>query len=561
MSKVRKRQSKTVTIAYASIACVVLLVVAAIALVVVPPSPPSVSEFAPQAVEQIEDSPKQQSSQFGTGAGGACPTGQLCEGSDKALISPPKKITEKARVRRCVGDPPRQIEDPQSPPCVNYFDETNGGSTYRGVSRDEIRVVVPCGSVGNCDVYRRTFELVTEFFNRRFEFYSRKIRILMVSQPPSDERSVATRADEELQAFASLALSAGLNGNYAYSEELARRKVLSIGAGVGMRTSGEYAQQAPYIWNYSPPLDVLQRNDSEFACKSLMGRPANYAGPAYVNTTRSFAVLLEKTSGVGPSARPLVDGLTGCGVKPWLRELPPPGNSAGFSTLALDMQGSGITTVLCVCRFNSILTLMNAASNANYYPEWMLLGITGEEIEFNWSFNAPLNQRVHMFGLTSRNKFLPESDEPWYWAYNEARPQDEAGSGPPPPGYGGTCACPAAYATERNFYQQMLLLSSGIQMAGANLTPSSFASGLAKTQFPNPNSGGVPYWQAHVGFLHGDQTMLDDYALWWWNESAQNKRNLSEQGGFCYVERGARWNRGTWPASGHSFFDVTQACD
>lgn len=44
------------------------------------------------------------------------------------------------KVRRCVGDPPRQIEDPHSPPCVPYWAGGNGGATWPGVTADEVRI-------------------------------------------------------------------------------------------------------------------------------------------------------------------------------------------------------------------------------------------------------------------------------------------------------------------------------------------------------------------------------------------------------------------------------------
>src|SRR5687768_16669513 len=43
--------------------------------------------------------------------------------------------------KRCVGNPPRQSEDPLSPPCAAFFDGDNQGATYQGVTKDEIRVL------------------------------------------------------------------------------------------------------------------------------------------------------------------------------------------------------------------------------------------------------------------------------------------------------------------------------------------------------------------------------------------------------------------------------------
>ncbi len=131
-----RRQSRAATFLYGGLAALILLVVAAVALVVVPPSPPQVAEFAPQAVDQIEDAPNRQSSQFGSGGVWVCAVGQVCEvpGGQSAQAAQ-RRVVEKARVRRCVGDPPRQTEDPQSPPCVNYFAGENGGATYMRTSQ------------------------------------------------------------------------------------------------------------------------------------------------------------------------------------------------------------------------------------------------------------------------------------------------------------------------------------------------------------------------------------------------------------------------------------------
>jgi hypothetical protein len=42
----------------------------------------------------------------------------------------------------CVGNPPRQTEDPASPPCVPFFQGDNFGATYQGVTKREIIVLI-----------------------------------------------------------------------------------------------------------------------------------------------------------------------------------------------------------------------------------------------------------------------------------------------------------------------------------------------------------------------------------------------------------------------------------
>src|SRR5688500_18978088 len=122
-----RRQSKSIPLIYGGLAGLLLIVIAAMALVFIPPSPPQISEFAPQHQDQIEEAIKEQSSQFGGGAGG-CAEGQLCESAEARKLAESKRVVvDKARVRRCIGNPPRQTEDPQSPPCVNYWEGINNG--------------------------------------------------------------------------------------------------------------------------------------------------------------------------------------------------------------------------------------------------------------------------------------------------------------------------------------------------------------------------------------------------------------------------------------------------
>ncbi len=522
--------------------------VAAIALVVVPPSPPSVSEFAPQAVERIEDSPAQQSSQFGAGgAGGVCLAGQLCEGGSPAEISPPKRVVEKARVRRCVGDPPRQIEDPQSPPCVNYFEGDNGGSTSKGVTRDQIVIAVP----GNATMTENSFGKLVDFFNRRFEFYGRKILIVPVRlagsrTDPAGQRATATRVDEEAGAFASTTISEMNDDSSAFDDELARRQILSVHGSASLRGAEDYRANRPYQWNYGPDLDQLTRNRSEFVCKSLADLPAKYGGLDISANRRKFAILLARRPGSSvPDAQGMSSQLADCGVESRVAEFPNGGDVSSQTLVMTELSRTGVTSLLCLCGMDSIREMAAAADNARYQPEWILGGLALDEREVEVAANMSDRQNGHVFGLLSVNKLKPYSQEPWYWAVRETD-QNYSVLGNQHPLMSGP-------------YNQLLLLASGIQMAGPRLTPQSFEKGLQGAKFPNPGAARAPYWQASAGFLN-DYTMVDDVALLWWDQTSNNEGVGVGRGQFCFIERGARWAPGLWPSREHAFFDKTQPC-
>ncbi len=545
----RKRQSKSVTIAYASIASIILLVIIAIALIVVPPSPPSVAEFAPQAQEQIVQAPNQQSSQFGSGAG-SCAAGQVCEGSDAvgSAIAPPKKVIEKARVRRCVGDPPRQTEDPQSPPCVNYWEGNNGGATSKGVSRDEIRV-----AVAQYNDYRQFFDTFVDFFNRRFEFYGRQLRLLPLpvvdySTKPADMRAAAERADVELHSFAATSWDHQglvLNPSVFYNE-LSRRGIVSTDHQSVLRSSRDIEQWRPYQWSFSPTLDELQGNLGEMSCKSLVGRSASHAGPILVTKLRKFAIIVNVVPGVPPpDMTPLQQTLERCGSGPV--RIVEFSDRTQLEAIFADFRLSDITSISCPCSVG--FEPMLAASDSGYQPEWITTGIFVEGFEFVYRAFSPPDQVAHLFGLGGQNKILPITDRPSYWATKEQNPQTSQN-----------------LSQQSAIYSELLLLAAGIQMAGPHLTPETFEQGLFRTRFPNPGAGGPPYWQARVGFGPGDHTMIDDLPLLWWSERAHGYDEgtggafESHAGGFCYIDGGARHSPGGWPERQHPFFDQTKTC-
>src|SRR5687768_9407701 len=111
-------------VAYAVVTIALSILVGTLALTSRQAPPPTIAEFAPQAVEQITDS-----SSDGSGTRGASGETSALD-SDNATDRAAPQTIDVARVRQCVGDPPRQVEDPQSPPCVPYWSGDNGGATW-----------------------------------------------------------------------------------------------------------------------------------------------------------------------------------------------------------------------------------------------------------------------------------------------------------------------------------------------------------------------------------------------------------------------------------------------
>ncbi|MCU1295622.1 MAG: hypothetical protein JWP08_4472, partial [Bryobacterales bacterium] len=140
-------------------------------------SPPTAAEFSPNAKQVIKKAPPGQAAAVsGTGAS---PTPTPSPGASAQPSAAPSSPTPSAApqavaenlLKQCVGPPPlRQIEDPQSPPCIAYWKGDNGGATSKGVTRENVYIAVPTPENAQAQ-----YTALFNFFNKRFQFYGRKL--------------------------------------------------------------------------------------------------------------------------------------------------------------------------------------------------------------------------------------------------------------------------------------------------------------------------------------------------------------------------------------------------
>jgi hypothetical protein len=89
-------------------------------------------------------------------------------------------------------------------------------------------------------------------------------------------------------------------------------------------------------------------------------------------------------------------------------------------------------------------------------------------------------------------------------------------------------------------YAQFQVLAIGLQMAGPNLTPESFAAGMAK--YPK-RTGPLGVW----GFGPGDTTPMDTAREIYWSPSTKSAQT-DELGAYIEAQPNARYPIGSWPA-------------
>jgi hypothetical protein len=190
----------------------------------------------------------------------------------------------------------------------------------------------------------------------------------------------------------------------------------------------------------------------------------------------------------------------------------------------------GVTTILDLMDAGCSTIPPSMAGAVAYHPEWVFCGCHNQ-----YTGGAQLTPDQHGFGLATFNKQLPLAQTPAYVAIGAVDPQ---------------YVVPASeQAPTTALYERLLVLMSGVQMAGPHLTAATFARGLGATAFPNPGAARPPLYQATVGFGHA-HTMIRDYGIWWW-DSSQSEADTGRQGGggYCFADRGRRWSAGSWPTS------------
>lgn len=532
------------------------VLLATVALNARQPPPPPIAEFAPAAQAQITNAPAELAGDVGSGSGGSggrgpgggtTPPGAPDTTTTTGAAGPgrPPRV-DLASVRRCVGDPPRQIEDPQSPPCVPFFQGDNGGATSPGVTANEIRVVAPqfAGPIPYITAMER-------FFNNRFELYGRKLRIIPnlsdfnPAGTTQGELAAAAAAEKERKAFASLDTQFG---GYVYRKELARRGIVSIGELEGF-SDAEMRSAGPYIWQYPMGVEDELANLGNWVCRRLAGkRAAHSANPLDREATRKFGVVVANNR----SSRSEVD-LAG-----FDRELARCGGSAARvkTTTSASMgtlRQAGVTSVICIC-FISDMTVppsgaMHSASQQGWFPEWIVSSYQTMDEQIYFKEFAPKEQLSQLFGI----RFLPRDvairDDPWFWAASEGDPSERWDD----PSKSGMQSQRVFYERE---YRSLLLLASGIQLAGPRLTPETFAVGLNKAIFPNPD---YPTNPGKVSFSGGSHAMTTDGAEHWWSNTARSPYSAEGSGAWCYLDRGRRYVLGAWPTAGDPFFETS--CD
>lgn len=439
--------------------------------------------------------------------------------------------------------------DPYSPPC-RTFSGDNGGATSRGVTGDKIVVSFRftdnsaltsaiSSSVDNrvqindtAEDIRRTVEALVEYFNRSFQLYGRQIDLHwfegkgsfqneLQDQGQAEAGADAVRAAEEIGAFVEA------NGSSApYSDALARRGVIAMG--IENMPESWMQERHPYI--YGPfSCTTAAHLLAEYANRRLFGHPAAWAGDPFTGAPRKVGIIAPENSYIQDCVDTLQADLEAAGNQLASRQTYALNiNTASQDTSAIvaRLAEEGITTVLCFTDPVSPVFYTAKAEQQGYRPEWIVAGTAGTDTDFaGQQYSQAQWQRA--FGLRTVGDPFPLEAGFGYQAFKSVRPDEE----------------PALFYVEP-IYKGLYQLALGLQLAGPNLTPESFAAGWQSY------AGGTGVWGGWQGQA-GSHTLLRDAREVWWNPDAVSGSNGAPG---AYISTGPRYATGAWPAGEPAVF-------
>lgn len=412
----------------------------------------------------------------------------------------------------CAGKDVQVPGDPYSPPCIEFTGE-NPGATHRGVTADTIKVsfrttgekgfnqtlaeLAGAQIVDEPADIERTAKVYEQFFNDNYQFYGRKLDIEFYSGSSNTTCELlggcrgranndADRVEQEMGAFLEMNC-----GSEPYCDALADRGVVNFGSPYLSRDW--HNVRHPYSWSIATDGTIVAEAAAQLAVNTLRHKKARWAGGALTEQDRYYAGLSPENDWYQVSHDRAIDILERNGMDPGIKinyKLDINSMSNQAANVIAKMKSEGVTTALCGCDPIFPVFLTSKAKEQNYFPEWVVLGTALTD----WDVAAQLyNGEVwkHAFGISSLGQPRPIRAGLGYSVYKSARDDEPA------------------FAAEL-LYGTLVMIASGIQMAGPNLNPDTFAQGLLA--WPG-GSGPYGTW----GFTEGNHTPTTDYRVIYWN--------------------------------------------
>jgi hypothetical protein len=571
-----------------------------IAVIVLPSSlnlpqsnPSTVLEYAPVPPEDDDPPPPANGNLSSLGLG---TSNAIAAPAPPPLPPVLEGIGGRPNQKRCVGNPPRQTEDPTSPPCVPFFEGDNFGATYQGVTKDEIVILnyfdqaayafepspaggtyvdmndpprPPCPETypsrpafaidpEQCDhAITRALKGFQRYFNERFQTYGRKVHYyayFTTANTAAGRRGDAVANWERLKPFAVIDWAIFFGFNAEYEEAMNKLGVLSFSSTKGSVPGEFYRRNAPLSWGFYPDIEHWAQMYSTYVCQKVVpyrvrrfGNPPGRGAPN--GQERRFGLWFT-TDPERPDlhlfAELVREQVTKCGAnvvdERGFSHTGASVNSSDTGTEAAQAVASfasrDVTTVLYIgseeTRFST------SADAARYYPEVV---VAGDLFTDNFTSARLQNQNVwqNAWAMSFALRVNRTEDSPGYRAVKEGDPNADDN----------------AIFMARQTYSDHFMLFQAIQVAGPQLTPESIDDGFHAI----PEKPSLDPYIAAFFFDPGDYTSVKDAAEQWWDPQGRPINGGAQPGCWRMTHGGRRSLIGKWIGGDDVFKSATDPCN
>lgn len=415
-------------------------------------------------------------------------------------------------------------------PCVPVFEGDNGGATAPGVTADTITVVryvpddalsasplaTPGGEETTADQYETQVDYF-ELYASQAELYGRTIELVDYQATGTGEDVVAARADAaqiaaELEPFAVLGGPQLDRGTFA--QELTSHGIVCLDC-AGPVDLEIREKMDPKVWGILPAGEQFTSTLAAWA--SALARDPNadeeeleelskasYAGdPDMRERTRKIGIIhFDQDPPVFAVEEGSIEGIDY--IESYILDFSTLPQKA--AELIARYKSEGVTTIVFLGDPVMPGYLASAATEADYYPEWVYTGTFLTDTNF-FGRGVDPEQMEHSFGISQLGAPTPQDLSDAVHVYRW---------------YFGEDAFPAARSSYTLSQAAARWLVNGIHMAGPDLDAETFARG----QFRIPPAGGGPTTpQVSFGnwglFPDPDYSGIDDAAEIWWDPTVE----------------------------------------
>jgi hypothetical protein len=446
------------------------------------------------------------------------------------------------------------------PPCVQWGGGDNGGATFRGVTKDQIKVVRWLGQLDPATQailqgaqlsdgrpkIAQTYEAIRRYQNNHFQTYGREVVYIDMEAGGPSEDDAAMKADaqriaKEIKPFAVIVGDPAAPIPNILGRELAQLGVICLCT--TSASSEFYTELPPLLFGALPTSTEYAAQSAEYIAKKLWGKKAEFAGDdefpgqTFKTKTRKFGLLyLEGARGkVDPEGKRARDAFVrefakyGMKFETEIAYIYDPGrNQADVTNLIARFKAAGVTTIVPFWDPLYPILITKEATRQQYYPEWFITGSgLSDTTAAGRLYDQP--QWRHAFGISPlwvTWETVPTSSG--YREYKHGDPNGELGE----PGVLVNIYRAAAGA-----------IFTGAQLAGPNLTNETFVRALLSY----PPTGGQPRAPL-LYYTREAPTAIKDFVEVWFKAEEQGPDERGQQGSgmIMKVNGGKRYKLGQW---------------